>query len=172
MLDSFPVAICDHIRIPKARLLRSEDYRGYIASKKRYFYGIRVQLRSTSSGIPLEFIFLPGAANDIRGLHALPLNLPPKSEVYADSAYRDYQAEDALKLTDEIDLKVLRKKNSHRQDAPWINFYKQATRHIIETVFSEINQLFPKSIHAVTFYGFLLKVTTFILALTLKKAFI
>lgn len=172
LLDSFPVAVCDNIRISKSRLLRSEDYRGYIASKKRYFDGIRVQLLSTSDGIPVEFVFLPGAANDVRGLNALPLNLPPLSEIYADSAYTDYQAEDALLLIDEIGLKALRKKNSHRADPPWINFYKQATRHRIETVFSEITRLFPKSIHAVTFAGFLLKITCFILAITFKKAFI
>ncbi|WP_228061955.1 transposase [[Phormidium] sp. LEGE 05292] len=98
LLDSFPVAICDNIRICKSRLIHSEDYRGYIASKKRYFYGVRVQLLSTSDGIPVEFVFLPGAANDVRGLNALPLNLPPLSEVYADSAYTDYLAEDTLKL--------------------------------------------------------------------------
>ncbi len=59
MLDSFPVPICDNIRIPKARLVSSEDYRGYIASKKRFFYGIRVQLLSTTDGIPVEFVFKP-----------------------------------------------------------------------------------------------------------------
>jgi hypothetical protein len=37
MLDSFPVAICDNIRICQSRLVCSEDYRGYIASKKRFF---------------------------------------------------------------------------------------------------------------------------------------
>ena len=37
LLDSFPVAVCDNIRISKSRLLCCEDYRGYIASKKRYF---------------------------------------------------------------------------------------------------------------------------------------
>ena len=62
MLDSFAVAICDNIRIPRSRLVSSEDYRGYIASKKRYFYGIRVQLLSTVDGIgiPVELVFLPG----------------------------------------------------------------------------------------------------------------
>ena len=81
-------------------------------------------------------------------------------------------AEDTLKLTDEIELKVLRKHNSHRADAPWINFYKQATRHRVETVFSEITRLFSKSIYPVTFSGFLLKVTTFIMAITFKKIFV
>lgn len=58
LLDSFPVAVCDNIRIPKAKLVRSPNYRGYIASKKRYFYGVRVQLISTADGIPVEFVFL------------------------------------------------------------------------------------------------------------------
>lgn len=79
LLDSFPVAVCDNIRIPKARLVRRADYRGYIASKKRYFYGIRVQLLSTADGIPVEFVFLPGAANDVRAFAALPLFLPANS---------------------------------------------------------------------------------------------
>ncbi len=59
MKYSFPVPICDNIRIRSARLASNEDYRGYIASKKRYFYGIRVQLLSTIDGIPVEFVFKP-----------------------------------------------------------------------------------------------------------------
>jgi hypothetical protein len=85
LLDSFPVAVCDNIRIPSAKLVRQREYRGYMASKKRYFYGIRVQLLSTADGIPVEFVFLPGGANDTRGLKTLPFNLPPQSIVYCDS---------------------------------------------------------------------------------------
>ncbi|PZV06460.1 MAG: IS982 family transposase, partial [Leptolyngbya sp.] len=51
-------------------------------------------------------------------------------------------------------------------------YIKQTTRHFIETVFSAITAQFPKSIHAVTMDGFLLKVSTFIVAFTLKAAFI
>ncbi len=59
MKYSFPVPICDNIRIRSARLASNEDYRGSIASKKRYFYGIRVQLLSTIDGIPVAFVFKP-----------------------------------------------------------------------------------------------------------------
>ena len=86
LLESFPVVLCDNMRIRQARLVRSEQYRGYIASKKRFFYGLRVQLLATSTGIPVEFAFLPGAANDVRGLNALPLQLPTHSEIYAAAA--------------------------------------------------------------------------------------
>jgi len=104
LLDSFPVPLCDNIRIPKVRLVQSEEYRGYIASKKRYFYGIRVQLLATKDGIPVEFAFLPGEANDVRGLNALPLLLPAHSAIYADAAYTDYKIEDALHDTEAITL--------------------------------------------------------------------
>lgn len=172
LLDSFPVPICDNIRIPRVRLVRSEDYRGYIASKKRYFYGIRVQLLATSAGIPVEFAFLPGEANDVRGLNALPLCLPEKAEVYGDAAYTDYQAEDDLRENDGIVLQIARKRNSRRSDSPAMAYIKQTIRHPIETVFSQITLRFPKSIHAVTLDGFLLKLVAFIFTMTIETAFI
>ena len=172
MLDSFPVPICDNIRIPKARLVSSEDYRGYIASKKRFFYGIRVQLLSTTDGIPVEFVFLPGEANDTRGLKALPLNLPPGSRIYGDAGYTDYQAEDDIQETEQVSLEIMRKKNSRRPDKPYVAYIKQHLRHAIETLFSQITQRFPKSIHAVTIDGFLMKIAAFIIVHTLDSAFI
>jgi hypothetical protein len=172
LLDSFPVPMCDNIRIFNAKLIHSEEYRGYIASKKRYFYGVRVQLFTTKTGIPVEFVFMPASATDIRGLSALPLNLPEGSQVYADSAYLDYTVEDDLIETSQISMQVMRKSNSKRQDAPWNLYIKQSIRHYIETVFSGITSGFQKSIHAVTHEGFLLKLPTFIFAYTLQQAFI
>lgn len=172
LLDSFPVPICDNIRIPKVRLVHSEDFCGYIASKKRYFYGIRVHLLTTRDGIPVELAFVPGEANDVRGLNALPLPLPADREIYADAAYTDYQAEDDLFDTDAIVLQVARKRNSTRPDSLPLRYIKQATRHDIETVFSQITARFPKSIHAVTLDGFLLKVSSFVLLRAIEAAFI
>jgi hypothetical protein len=92
--------------------------------------------------------------------------------VYSDSAYTDYTAEDDLEQSSQISLKVMRKKNSKRQDSPWIQYVKQYTRHYIETVFSGMTRVFPKSIHAVTYQGFILKVEAFIFAFTLQQAFL
>ncbi|MTJ47925.1 IS982 family transposase [Dolichospermum sp. UHCC 0259] len=172
LLDSFPIPLCDNIRIFNVKLIHSEDFRGYIASKKRYFYGVKIHLISTKDGIPVEFVFMPGAANDVRGLNALPLNLLPGSELYVDAGYTDYNIEDDIKETSEFSLEVMRKKNSKRKDLPWNQYIKQHTRHYIETVFSSITCPFPKFIHAVTYEGFLLKVQAFIFAFTIQKAFI
>lgn len=172
IIDSFPIPICDNIRIPRCRIIKSEDFRGYIKSKRRYFYGIKVHILTTSSGIPVEYAFLPGSFHDIRGLNAICLNLPRGSEIYADSAYIDYDIEDILKEIDNISLQPIRKKNSERYDEPVVRHYKKLTRKLIETIFSSISYLFPKWIHAVTLDGFLLKVRLFILAFTLDKVFL
>ena len=44
----------------------------------------------------------------------------------------------------------MRKKNSLRQDLPWNQYIKQHTPHYIETVFSDITNDLPKSVHAWT----------------------
>lgn len=171
-LDSFPVALCDNIRISRCRLAQTEGYRGYVASKRRYFYRVRVQVVVTVEGVPVEFCVVPGAASDIEGLSELPLALPRGAQVAADAAYTFYEWEDALKETDGVQLLVGRKRNSKRRDLPARHDYKQWLRRRIETVFGEIAKLFPKKIHATTLSGFILKISLFLFAYQIDKAFL
>jgi len=172
LLDAFPIAICDNIRIKRCRLARSEKYRGKCAAKRRYFYGVKVHVVTTEQGLPVEFAFMPGRASDVRGLDVLALELPAGSEVFMDSGYTDYSAEDAAREADAIKFSVCRKKNSKRREEPAFEYYKVMMRKRIETIFSQITSMFPKQIHAVTLKGFLMKVSFFIIAFTLEQAFI
>jgi len=172
LLDSFPVAVCDNMRISRCRIVMDEEFRGYIASKRRYFYGVRVQVVTTEEGVPVEFCFLPGAASDVRALGVLPLSLPAGSQLFMDSGYTDYASEDAALEVDGVEFAPSRKSNSKRGDDCWRSYYKQLMRKRIETVFSQITAMFPKKIHAVTLDGFLLKVSLFVIAFALDKAFI
>ena len=45
LIDSFPVAICRNIRICRAKFVKGEEFRGYNASKKEYFYGFKAVRR-------------------------------------------------------------------------------------------------------------------------------
>ena len=172
LLDSFPVEICDNIRISRCRLATGESYRGKCAAKRRYFYGVKVRVVTTDTGLPVEFAFMPGRTSDVRGLDMLAMELPAGSEVFMESGYTDYFAEDAAGEADEIRFPVCRKKNSKRRDEPAEASYKTLMRKRVETVFSEITRLFPKRIHAVTLKGFLMKVSFFIIAFTLDRAFV
>ena len=176
LLDSFPVFLCDNIRIKRSRLTRKvfdkEDYRGKLSSKKRYFYGVRVQLLTTETGAPVEIAILPGSCSDQQGIAELAFDLPPNSQVFSDAGYTEYQFEDFLLESAEIKLMIARKKNSTRLDAPATADYKQMTRKYIETVIGEINKMFPKKIHSTDLDGFLLKILLFVFAFQLDKAFL
>ena len=174
-IDSFPVSLCQNIRIKRNRLTKEvadkETFRGYISSKREYFFGVRVQVITTVDNVPVEFSILPGEVADVQGLAELPLCFPAHSEIAADAAYTEYEWEDYLQ-EEEIKLLVMRKKNSHRGDDLPTKYYKFWLRHRIETTFGEISKLFPKKIHATTLDGFIFKVFMFLLAFQLDKAFI
>ena len=55
IVDTFPVSVCDNYRISRAKIYRDEAYRGYISSKKRYFYGLKIHLMVTETGQPVDF---------------------------------------------------------------------------------------------------------------------
>jgi len=164
VIDSFPVAVCDNIRIPRAKLYREERYRGYTASKRRYFYGLKIFLLVSAQGEPVELFLTPGSVGDVAALRIFDFDLPEGSTVYADSAFTESAVEDALKEAAGIHLKPLRKKNSTRPVPPFIAYLQARGRKIVETAGSLIARLWPKSIHAVTSKGFELKVLLFVLA--------
>ncbi len=169
VIDSFPVAVCDNIRISRCKLLQGKQWRGKQCSMRRYFYGVKVQVLTTSSGIPVEFCFVPGSESDVKALKKLPMTVAPESKIYGDSAYTDYTIEDDIREADLIELMIQRKSNSKRPDEPWVRFLKQHMRKGIETTFSMLKGLFLRKIHAVTFKGFLLKILMFIIGFTFNK---
>lgn len=163
IIDSFPVAACDNYRIPRCHLYRDEAFRGYQASKKRYFYGLKIHLLITEAGQPVEFFLTPGSYSDTTSLRAYFLDLPAGAQLTGDKAYNDYDVEDVLEDAG-IHLRPLRKKNSKRPLPPWVTYLMASYRKLIETTGSMIERILPKHIHAVTASGFELKVALFVLA--------
>ena len=168
VIDSFPISVCDTIRIPRAKIYTDEKFRGYKASKKRYFYGVKIHLMVTKDGQPVECFLTPGSFGDVDALKYYAYELPDGSIIYADKAYNDYEIEDLLKEVDHIALIPIRKKNSQRALPPEVSFVQHYYRKMIETAGSLIEQLLPKSIHAVTSQGFELKVALFVIASSLN----
>jgi hypothetical protein len=167
-LDSFPVPVCDNIRISRCKVLQGEMFRGKHAAMRRYFYGVRVQVLALN-GIPVEFCLVPGSESDVKALGKLPFDVAPESCIYMDAGYTDYLSEDDLFEAELIHAKVQRKSNSTRKDEPCVNFLKQHMRKQIETDFSHIKAKMLRSIHAVTKEGFLLKVALFVIAFAFEK---
>lgn len=168
VIDSLPISVCDNIRISRAKIYTDKLFRGYIPSKKRYFYGLNVHLMVTKEGHPVEFFLTHGGFGDVDALKYYPFDLPAGAIIYADRAYNDYEIEDLLKEVDHIQLLPMRKKNTKRTLPPYVSFVQHYYRKMIETAGSLLEQMFPKSIHAVTPQGFELKVALFVVAYSLS----
>jgi len=122
----------------------------------------------TKSGEPVEFYLAPGSYNDANVLQSFCFDIPSDSMVYGDKAYNDYKLKDLLKDSLNIMLKPWRKKNSKRKESSCFEYVQKVTRKQVETCFSQITNLFPKSIHAVTFKGFELKTILLIIAFCIQ----
>jgi hypothetical protein len=103
VIDSYPIAVCDNIRIKRSKIYPGEGYRGYLPSKKRYFYGLRIHIMVTEQGEPVEFFLAPAAFSDTGALRQYHFDIPEHSWITGDKAYTDNTVEDLLPM---------RKKNS------------------------------------------------------------
>lgn len=171
VVDSLPIPACDNIRIRRCKLYPLEEhggaFRGYIASKRRYFYGLRMHLMVTEAGEPVEFSLVAASEADVSVFKDLELDLPKGSIILADKAYTDYDYEDLLEEVG-MHLKAQRKKNSRRPMPLWEEFLGKPIRQYIETAFGQLTSFFPKKIHAVTPRGFELKIVWFLLAFSIQ----
>ncbi len=171
VVDSLPVAVCDNIRIKRCRIYPREEhgeaFRGYVASKRRYFYGLRVHLVVSDAGEPVEFTLAAASEADVKVFKELELDLPAGATIHADKGYTDYHYEDLL---EEIGMNLIcqRKKNSKRPHSACTEFLAKPIRQYIETVFGELSRMFSRKIHAVTPRGFELKIVCFLLAFSIQ----
>jgi hypothetical protein len=169
VLDSFPVAVCHNTRIPRCKLLTGKAYHGRCASKRSWFYGLKVQVVATSDGLPVEFYIHAGAESEQTGRRGLALDLPAGSVLYTDAGYTDYVTEDLFNEVSGSQQQSARRKDSKRPHHPAQSFLIQYFRKGIETCFSQLTARFPKQIHAVTAEGFALKIALFIFAHVLNQ---
>lgn len=168
VVDSFPIAVCDNIRIRRCRLYQGETYRGYVASKRRFFYGLRLHLLITATGQPVEFFLVPGSSNDAGCLDLFDFDLPTPARIVADKAFTNYELEDVCAAADLL-FAPLRKSNSKRPIPPWETFLRLSERRYVESVGALFNAFLPKHIHATSQLGFELKLVLFVLALSLHQ---
>ena len=109
-----------------------ERYRGYTASKRRYFYGVKLYLLVTE-GEPVEMLLAPGSTADVSTLPGFDFDLPHGSTVYSDSAFTLYYLEDILREGAGIAFSPMRKKNSKRPVPGYIASLQARGRKMVET---------------------------------------
>ncbi len=91
---------------------------------------------------------------------------PALTQVVLGKAYTDY--EDLLEEAG-LRLEAQRMKNSKRAMPAWQEFLGKSARRYIETIFSELTNLFPKKIHAVTPQGHEPKIVCFLPGFSIQR---
>ena len=113
-------------------------------------------------------MFTPGSVSDVKAFQIMSIELPPGSRIFADKAYNDYLQEDLLKESVKIELLPHRKKGTKRPLDGCLEYIRDISRKLIETTFSVIKNLIPRSIHSVLAKCFELKLCHFIIAATFQ----
>ena len=153
-----------------SKIVKRKKWRGYTASMRRYFYGVKVQLLTTGSGILVNFCFAPDNQADVKSLEKIILELPPEESVYGDSAYMDYKIEDEVFLKQLILLKIQRKSNSKRKDTKSnVSRKIKNEKKRVETTISNIKKCFQGQFMQWTLNGFLIKLILFVFGLQINK---
>lgn len=164
IVDSFPVATCRSARHLRVKMFQGEEFRGYNSSQKTWFFGLKVHLVATITGMPVSMIISPGSVHDLTALKVMDLPLPKGSDLYGDKAYTDYEWEIKLQESAQIHLVPQRKCNTTKPHPEETERRRSKTRKLIETAISGIVRLMPRWIQAVTEEGFELKLTLFVIA--------
>ncbi|MFZ8803274.1 MAG: transposase, partial [Candidatus Calescibacterium sp.] len=56
---------CENIRIQRCKKFQGEEFRGYIASKREYAYGVKLHVLCDEEGIIREYAISPASDHDI-----------------------------------------------------------------------------------------------------------
>lgn len=98
-MDSFPLALCQPIRNHSAKIFNDCADIGYNAAKNFWFYGFKVHMLVTLSGIVLNYVMTPASVHDIKVVDEL-LEGCKQSVVLADLGYLSQELKDRLEQKD------------------------------------------------------------------------
>lgn len=159
-VDSFPVELCQITREKRCRLWSDLKFKGYNASKRRFFYGLKVHMVVTTDKEPVVCHISKGSVHDITAAYGFLTNLPEGAIVIGDKGYLSNSLESFLRQFG-VKLDAIFKKNMGKDND---YFIKRKIRKGVETAFSVITSKFGKMIKATSIGGFLVKLKLFILA--------
>ena len=165
VIDTMPVPVCKRVRAKRCRKVQGDDYLGYCASKREYYYGWQLHLVCDATGVPISFELLPAKWDELTLVQDLLSSLPEGSVVVADKGYISDQDQQLSYINGRVRLVPKQRRNmtgNTVEDAALIT----AHRSRIETVNSQLEKMGLQRLHARTNPGFALKVLASLLALT------
>lgn len=186
IIDSVPVPVCKMVRARRCHKAinssastltrtRTHHYIGKCAAKKWSFYGWRLHLICTPTGVPVRFQMLPASWHDLTPIYELTLGLPKGASVYADKGYISAAVKRSLRPTarrkDGVHLVAKHKKSMKKDNTfeEWCGL--KLYRHTIESANSQLESMGIQRLHVRSDQGLSIKVLASLLALAVINIF-
>jgi hypothetical protein len=165
VIDTMPVPVCKRVRAERCRKVQGDQYLGYCASKREFYFGWQLHLVCDAAGIPVTFELLPAKWDELTLVQDLLSPLPEGSSVVADKGYISDQDQQLSYINGRVRLIPKQRRNmkgNTKEDTALIRSHRAR----IETVNSQLEKMGLQRLHARTNPGFALKVLASLLALT------
>ena len=176
VVDSFPISLC-HLRRLSGSTQPLEYFAtvGYCASKKEYFYGLRMHLMTDARGIVVGYLLTAGHVHDTKGLAFLLTDLQqiePLLEraitLLGDKGYVGARLAQQLKTEFGVELLAMRRDYEPEYGPTAYNQLVGSARKIVETTISVLTEVMNANwTFARSIKGLLTNLVTKITALTL-----
>lgn len=168
IIDSMPLPVCKRARARRCKKLRGQAFCGYCAAKREKFFGWRLHLICTATGIPVAFDLLPASQHDLTAIHELTVGLPAGSRVLGDKAF--ICELDAHTLLQDTGVRLVSVRRKNMMPNTWADdFDLRLYRKQIETVYSQLEKMGIQRLHTRTNLGFDLKAWASLLALAFSN---
>jgi IS5 family transposase len=161
--------VCKLVRAARCRKVQGEQYLGYCATKREFYFGWQLHLVCDAAGMPVAFELLPAKWDELTAVQDLLASLPEGSSVVADKGYVSDHDQQLSYIHGRVRLIPKQRRNrtgNTVEDMALIH----AHRSRIETVNSQLEKMGLQRLLARTNPGFALQVLASLLALTFSIA--
>lgn len=164
IIDPIPLPIYANPRISRCKICLDDPSmppsRGYHASHRTYYYGLKMQLVTSASGVPISLGLTPANIHDVKYSSGLDTNAIAGSKLVGDKGYLSKNQQMSLFENDRIQLITPKRANMKREEVLW-NPRCRYIRKRIETLFSQMcDQFNLKRNYAKTLDGLFTRICT------------
>jgi hypothetical protein len=165
LADGIPFPVCHLARAKRSRLFKDKVARHYCAAKKEHYYGFKILLVTTESGIPIDYAI--DAANVDERILLTNTSIPANSTVIADKGFISEELALSLQQQANITLLTPKRRNMLRQISGKLANTITSIRKRIETSISQLTESFSiNATKARSFHGLLGRINRKILSYT------
>lgn len=170
LADGVPIPVCHLARHKRSTLFKDKVAKHYCAAKKEHYYGFKLLLVTTDTGIPITYSL--DAANIDERKILLDTNIPANSTIIADKGFIGKELAEFLKSLANITLLTPKRRNMLQQMSSKLSATITSIRKRIETSISQLTEIFHiNSTKARSYHGLIGRINRKILSYTVALMF-